>query len=313
MKHENINYIAVGSFVLAVLAAFIVMVIMLTGRGGDTDTYQVYYNNVAGIKYGTLVSYEGYQLGQVESVEPVQGDGKTRYLVTFTIQKDWKVPSDSIAQIVSSGLLGAIAINIREGKSDTSLKVGGTLKGLQGADLFSAVGGAAGDIKLLIADVRDFVSTLNAEAKIFGDVRKFVATLNKETDIFKDVHKLLKRLDNSAAGLESIMNQGNQENIGSIIENITRASQRLDNTLNEIDTVVNTSNTLVTDNRSELQRSIRHLSASLEVISTHASTIAHNLDGTSRNLNEFSRQIRENPGLLLGSTPPQDKTQKTGK
>jgi len=313
MKHETINYTVVGSFVLAVLVSFIILIIMLTGRSGDTDSYQVYYNNVAGIKYGTLVSYEGYQLGQVESVTPEQQDGRTRYKVVFTIQKGWQIPSDSVAQINASGLLGAIAINIREGKSETPLQIGNTLKGIQGADLFSAVGGAAGDIKLLISDIRGFISTLNEETKIFGDVRKFVDTLNNETELFNDVHKILGRLDNSAAGLESLLNKGNQDNISTIINNISSATQRLDKTLNEIDSVVNTSNTLVTDNRAELQRAIRHLSASLEVISTHTNTIAHNLDGTSRNLNEFSRQIRENPGLLLGSTPPQDKTTKPAK
>ncbi len=29
----------------------------------------------------------------------------------------------------------------------------------------------------------------------------------------------------------------------------------------------------------------------------------HNLEGTTRNMNEFSRLIRQNPGLLLDSTP----------
>ena len=294
MKHENINYLVVGSFVLAVLATFVIIIIMLTGRGGATDEYKVYYGSVAGLKYGTIVSYEGYQLGQVESIEPVQGDGKTRYLVTFGIREGWAVPSDSVAQIVSSGLLGAIAIDIKEGISKTPLKVGSIMKGQEGADLFAAVGSAAGDIKLLITDVR-----------------KFVAALNAETGLISDARQLMARLDNSAAGFEAITSKHNQDNIATIIDNVSNASKRLDRTLTEIDQVVSTSNELITENREELQRSIRHLSTSLEVISTHVNTIAHNLDGTSRNLNEFSRQIRENPGLLLGSTPPKDNTQKT--
>ena len=31
-----------------------------------------------------------------------------------------------------------------------------------------------------------------------------------------------------------------------------------------------------------------------------------NLEGAARNMYEFSRQIRQNPGLLLGGTPPED-------
>ncbi|MGD8743061.1 MAG: MlaD family protein, partial [Granulosicoccaceae bacterium] len=89
MKHENINYLVVGSFVLAVLVAFIVVLGLITGRDGDTENYHAYYNSVAGLKYGTIVSYEGYQLGQVENVEPVQDKGKTRYKVTFSVQSGW--------------------------------------------------------------------------------------------------------------------------------------------------------------------------------------------------------------------------------
>lgn len=290
MKHENVNYLVVGSFVLAVLAALIISLTLITGRDGDTENYNVYYDSVAGLKYGTIVSYEGYQLGQVESVEPVQDNGKTRYKVTFGIREDWKVPADSVARIVSSGLLGGISIDIKEGVSKTALKPGQTMSGQEGADLFAAVGGAAGDIKLLI-----------------GDVRKFVHTLNGETDLLADARKLLKRLDNSAANLEGMLSETNARNVSDMLGNMNSLSQRLDDTLSEVDHMVKSSSALVDDNRADIQRSIRHLSASLEVVSQHINTITYNLEGTSRNMNEFSRQIRENPGLLLGSTPPKDK------
>lgn len=296
MKHENVNYLVVGSFVLAMLVALTISLTLISGRDGDTESYNVYYESVAGLKYGTIVSYEGYQLGQVESVEPVQDNGKTRYKVTFGIQEDWKVPSDSIAQITSSGLLGGISIDIKEGVSKTSLKPGETLHGQEGANLFAAVGGAAGDIKLLI-----------------GDVRKFVRTLNEEAGLLDDAKSLLKRLDNSAANLEGMFSKGNAENITEMVSNLNSLSQRLDNTLSEVDHMVKSSSQLVNNNRADIQRSIRHLSASLEVVSQHIDTITYNLEGTSRNMNEFSRQIRENPGLLLGSTPPKDKASGSAK
>ncbi len=290
MKHEKVNYLVVGSFVIAMLSALVISLALISGRGGDTESYNAYYESVAGLKYGTIVSYEGYQIGQVESVEPVQDNGKTRYKVIFGIREDWKVPSDSVAQITSSGLLGGISIDIKEGISKTSLKPGDTLHGQEGANLFAAVGGAAGDIKLLI-----------------GDVRKFVRTLNEDAGLLDDAKSLLKRLDNSAANLEGVLSKDNAKNITEMVSNLNSLSQRLDTTLSEVDHMVKSSSQLVNDNRADIQRSIRHLSASLEVVSEHIDTITYNLEGTSRNMNEFSRQIRENPGLLLGSTPPKDK------
>lgn len=296
MKHENINYLVVGSFVLVVLVAFIVVLGLITGRNGDTENYNVFYDSVAGLKYGTIVSYEGYQLGQVENVEPIHTNGETRYKVTFSIQSGWKIPDNSVAVITSSGLLGGVSIDIKEGNSKSVLPAGGTLTGEEGANLFAAVGSAAGDIKILIKDVREFVQVLNTEAELFTDARKLMA-----------------RLNNSAAGLESILNNKNQENIEKTLKNFATASNKLDETITEINKVVSDSNSLVASNKDEIQRSIKHLSASLEVVAQHINTIAHNLEGTSRNMNEFSRQIRENPGLLLGSTPPKDKTSDTAK
>jgi len=100
MKRENINYIAVGTFVLIITASFFVFLYQVTGSSGPTDNYYVTYNNVTGIKFGTPVLFDGYQVGQVESIEPIRTQGDTRYRLKLSIQQDWPVPEGSIAKIV---------------------------------------------------------------------------------------------------------------------------------------------------------------------------------------------------------------------
>ena len=65
MKRENINYTVVGSFVLIIAVCFFVFLYQVTGSSGPTDKYYVTYKNVSGIKFGTPVSFGGYQIGQV--------------------------------------------------------------------------------------------------------------------------------------------------------------------------------------------------------------------------------------------------------
>ena len=48
MKRDNINYLLVGSFVLSMGVALVVLLFAVTGRSGPTDTYYVVYDNVAG-------------------------------------------------------------------------------------------------------------------------------------------------------------------------------------------------------------------------------------------------------------------------
>ena len=55
MQDSRINYVVVGAFVTAMLVAFVVIISVLAGSTGDTDEYYTVYDNVGGVKLGTLV------------------------------------------------------------------------------------------------------------------------------------------------------------------------------------------------------------------------------------------------------------------
>ncbi|MEQ8231707.1 MAG: MlaD family protein, partial [Gammaproteobacteria bacterium] len=103
MKRDTVNYTLVGAFVVAMAVAFVVLLMAVTGRGGPSDTYFVYYENVAGLKFGTGVYYEGYQVGQVEGIEPETTAEGMRYRVTLSITAGWRIPADSVARVAEIG------------------------------------------------------------------------------------------------------------------------------------------------------------------------------------------------------------------
>ena len=74
MYNNRTNYILVGCFVIAMIVAAAGSVAVLTGRTGPTDRYFLSLDNVADIKFGTQVRFEGFPVGQVEREEiPVRG------------------------------------------------------------------------------------------------------------------------------------------------------------------------------------------------------------------------------------------------
>ena len=95
MRSSKINYLVVGVFVLAMIGVLVVAVALLMGRTGAVDAYHAVYRNVTGIKFGTQVIYEGYPIGQVESVQPEERDGGMVFRVDFSITQGWKIPQDS--------------------------------------------------------------------------------------------------------------------------------------------------------------------------------------------------------------------------
>ena len=121
MQDSRINYVVVGTFVAIMGVVFVVVISMLAGRTGATDEYYTVYDNVSGLQFGSLVLYEGYQVGQVDSIEAVQRNGQTLFRINLEVEEGWQIPEDSVASATVSGLLSAMTIDISAGESSTLL------------------------------------------------------------------------------------------------------------------------------------------------------------------------------------------------
>jgi len=310
MKRESINYFAVGLFVLAGLAALLFVLYRLAIGVGDRDTYYTRYHNVAGLTPGTLVTYEGYVLGQVSAIEPQQSSKGTYYRVEMQIHSGWRIPDDSIARINSRGLLADTVVAIAEGHSPNFISPGGMLKGEQGVDLFATMGELAGNINDLSEQtLRPLLDNLNRSVQQVGGELEHRLPL-----ILDDVQKLVEKLDASATHLSTMLNTDTEVKTRRILNNIDLASTNLQEMSHgllqvkrEARQLIRKLDHLVTQSQPDLQHSIGDLRRILQQVSHYSDSILQNLDSSSRNMNEFSRQIRENPGRLLGTAVPHDR------
>ena len=322
MRRENINYVVVGTFVIVIMALLFIILYRVTGRTGPTDEYYVKYENVAGMKYGTLVLYEGYQIGQVTEINPVRENNRTHYRLNLNIEKDWKIPSDSVAAVVASGLLSAITIDIKEGSSKTFLKPGDTLKGREATSLFDAVNEVAADIsELSKKGVRPLLDNVNSHIDKIGD--QLVALISEDLKpmvnrfdekIVTDLKLLTGKLNASADRLQHFLDEENEDNVSQILVNVESASGslkdlmlELDNTRIALDGILEKVDRVVDDNEENVHASISDLQRSLEVVAQNINSIVHHIEGSSRNVNELTREVRENPSLILKSSPQPEK------
>jgi len=139
MKNNKLNYLVVGSFVIVIVVGLIVTVANLSGRTGATDGYHAIYENVTGIEFGTQVLYEGFPIGQVESVAPFEDSGRIKFRVEMSVREGWKIPTDSVAKVVSSGLLSAVTIGIDAGDKVDALQPGSRIPSEEAADVLTAM------------------------------------------------------------------------------------------------------------------------------------------------------------------------------
>lgn len=314
MRRDTINYVVVGVFVVFLFTLFLFVLYQITGRTGPTDSYFVTYGNVEGIKYGTPVLYEGYQIGQVESVEPVKESGGTQFRLTLAVRKGWQIPADSIAQVVKSGLLSAVAIDIQEGSSNRPLSPGDSMRGQEAADLFAAVSDVASDIKSLSRDsIRPLLDNLNKQVDLISlDVRSLTSDSIRPI-LDNQVRELLGKLNDSAERLRAILSEENQQNIRITLDNLESASARADELLANLhetratlDGLLKDADTVVAGNQEDIRALVKDLKRSLYTVSQHIDAVAHHMEGSARNMQEFTRAVRENPGLLLRGSPQPD-------
>ncbi len=330
MKNNKANYLIVGTFVLMVIIGLVASVALLTGRTGATDDYYAVYDNVTGIEFGTRVLYEGYPIGQVEQIIPVQEDNRLRFRVDLSLTENWKIPSDSTAEIASSGLLAAVTINLKAGKAQTALEPGSQIISAPSANVMAAVSDLAREISALAeTDIKPLLASMNRTVGGFGDlldakgaaliedVRLILGDISEQTpEIMDNIGAFSKKLNVTADRFSEVLNPDNVEALDSIIENmkltsnnLTKLTVEFSQTQKSLEGLVNNVGTVISDNRLDVDRSVVDLRHTVESVARHINAINQNLEGASRNMFEFSRQIRKNPGLLLGGTAPAEKAQ----
>lgn len=306
MKRDNINYLAVGIFVLSALVVLLAVLYKLTGRVGDSDPYHVIYGNITGLADGSRVTYEGYQVGFVAGVQPEQGEAGTRYRVELRVKRGWRIPVDSVARIYSAGLLAETVINIEEGASRDWLMPDSEIAGVQGGDLFAALGDIADDLGGLSRDgIRPLLDNLNRTVSgIGGELETRVPR------ILGDMESMVRKLDQSADGLTRMLDAGNTRRVGNIIadvettaRNFRELSASLQGTQAQLDALLGDAHGIVGDNRDDLRETVQALRRTLDSVAREVDGILYGLEGTSRNMHEFSRELRGNPGLLLKGGP----------
>lgn len=312
MNTAKINYVAVGAFVAVALVGFVVSMAMLSGRTGSTDPYHSVYKNVTGVKFGTQVLYEGYPIGQVEEVTPIAEGGAMRFRIDYEVTEGWQIPDDSIARIGASGLLSAITINIDAGTSPIAHKPGVEVKAQEASDLFKVMSGVAGDISNMAEnDLRPLLATINTA------VGNFAITVETVGDLLdEDGQRMVKQFAAVANDLSILVLDLNErlpriaKNVDTSTANFAVLSKDLSTSRENLDKLLVISEAMVGENRAEVRKSIEDLKHVTDSLARHIDSVNQNVEGTARNMYEFSREIRQNPGLLLSGTAPQEKGNK---
>jgi phospholipid/cholesterol/gamma-HCH transport system substrate-binding protein len=239
MRDERRNALLAGGFVLAMLAALLVWIALLSGRTGATDPYFVIYERVHGLKVGTEIFFDGYPVGLIDEIAPLDRPGRRRFRVDLRIRRGWPVPEDSRARILQ-GIFSRVVVDIRGGRSERLLEPGAEIPGEEASDVFSAAGTLVARVAELVEELQPLVAQASKDAPaILGHVESFTAELDRASD-----------------QLGALLSRENVERAGRTLERMEQASgslaqlgRNLDGTRERIDGVVARVDELVREDR----------------------------------------------------------------
>jgi phospholipid/cholesterol/gamma-HCH transport system substrate-binding protein len=286
----------IGVFVVTVLVASFFLINYLRGEDIFNKEMEVTsrYDTVEGLVASAPVYIKGYKAGKVSEV--AYDAEKEDFVVTCSISKEFRIPSDSKMTIYSVDIMGGKGIRIDLGSSDTPAEDGSMLVPAFEAGLMD---GLAEGIAPLLEKVNSIMDSL---AVTVSGVNRMLSEENQ-----KNISNTLAHLDRTMANLNALSAslQGKSGEIESVIDNMSGLSAKLGDIASQVDTTLSGVNTFVdTINASDIDGLLSSVRNLLENINDPDGTVGqlinndsmyNSVDSLLSDIDELVRKIQENP------------------
>jgi phospholipid/cholesterol/gamma-HCH transport system substrate-binding protein len=230
------NEIKVGAVALLTILVFIWLYNFLKGREffKSSNYYYTIYNNVGGLAESSPVEVNGYKVGVVRSVNFVDATSG-RLLVVFSVNKNFKLPRNTVAEIVPVSLLGGMKVQFVYGNGPGVYKEGDTIPGKLAASLTDKV-----ESELL--PVKDKI--LSLVVKLDSLTLSINKVLNPE--FTRNLNGTMANLNGTTGSLNNIISSKENdlkttiENLGRFTDMLSATSGKISNTFANMEKITDT-------------------------------------------------------------------------
>jgi phospholipid/cholesterol/gamma-HCH transport system substrate-binding protein len=239
------NEFKIGLMAIVVVAVSVWGYKFLRGRNllKPTNDYYVRYTDIAQLAKSSPVLIRGLSVGTVSAID-LDEDMKT-IIATLDINRGIKIPADAEAVIVSTGLMGGKAIELRINKAcsgpdcaEPGSYLHGSVKGLFDSFLDKGENGTLAKVKESIGDILNTLgdsltspNSNNEIAKTYTQLSLLISNLSSITGTLdKSMGKYDKHLEASLANVEILTGAlaKNQDKIAQSISHLESITRQFD-------------------------------------------------------------------------------------
>ncbi|HZV60028.1 MAG TPA: MlaD family protein [Candidatus Eremiobacteraceae bacterium] len=305
----------VGLFVIVALAILAATVFSISGAfGRSMKTYHAYFPFAGGLEPGSTVRYAGGpKVGRVETLK-IDPQNPARMDVTFKVQSDLPVRTDSHVKIMSLSPLGDNHLEVLAGKSASPAPDGALLIG----DPYTDFNAITEQINNIAPKAQQLLVTLNERAtemkETINRVNDLLSTQNR-ANLAATLAQTRGMITEDRPVLNSSLHHVNDasQKLGPLIDNFKKTSDQATLALNHIDGMVNENRPDVhqavvqlRETLAEAKGLIARLDQTLDVNSENIDELLENLRHVSENLKEFTNTIKTRPYTLIRASVPRD-------
>ncbi len=306
----------VGLFVIVATAVLIGTVFAISGAfGRSTHTYHAYFTFAGGIESGSGVRYSGGpKIGRVDRVR-IDPQNPSLIDVTFKVQSDLPVKTDSHVKIMSMSPLGDNHLEILPGTAKAAAAPDGSLLTSENYVDFNAL---TAQINNLAPHAQQLLVTLNdraTELKITVDRVNDLLNVKNRANLSATLANARGMIEENRPALHSTLQHINtvSEKLEPLLSDFRKTSEEANKAIDHIDALIGENRADIRQAVAELRRTLTnmtdltaHLNQTLDVNSENIDELLDNFRHVSENLREFTATIKARPYTLIRSSNPRE-------
>ena len=309
----------VGLFVLVAGGILLVAVFAINGAfGGTARTYHAHFPFAGGLEPGATVRYSGGpKVGRVESLR-IDPQDPTQIDLTFSVQPDVLVKTDSKVKIMSMSPLGDNHLELYPGTAQAGAAPAGSLLPSENYVDFNDL---TEQINNIAPQAQQLLRTLDARAtelKVTLDRVNDLLNAQNRSNLSAALEQTRGLITDSRPQVHTALQHVNDlsEKLGPLIDDFRKTSGQASEVLAHIDSTIGETQPeirkAITDLRGTLKSLTEltgQLNQTLDVNSENIDQLLDNLLHVTENLKEFTQTIKTRPYSLIRATnPPEHKT-----
>ena len=248
------NEVKVGVTVFLTILVFIWLYNFLKGKDlfSNTAYYYTVYDNIGGLAESSPVEINGYKVGVVQSIDFIDAESG-RLIVSFSVDRGFKLPKNTVAEIVPVSLLGGMKVQFVFGNGPGVYSEDDTIPGRLAVSIIDKME------KEILPIKEKATNLINVLDSVLSSVNEVL-----NADFRKDFSGTLSNLNSTTESLDKIIGSKEKE-LKTTLENINKFtlmlsenSENMSRTFNNLEAITDTLAS------ADIYSSISNLKVSLE-------------------------------------------------